>query len=260
MENIFPLITAHAGCMQTPPNSIEHVVKGAEAGADIIEVDVNATKDGVAVLFHDQHIRPAAHRKARIDDLTFAELQTIESTFASEARPRHHRIIRLGDVLDLAQRLRKTINLDLKSSACLQPMADAVRSRNMVDDVIISGCRKEHAAYVKQRYPDFQVLLNADESPADDSGYADYVTKTCRAAIDAACCGINMNYKDCRREMLCHARLRCLPVLVWTVDTVAEMEKFITSGVHSMTTNNVATLFRLKEQMKNAAKIRMPDQ
>ena len=249
MENSLPLITAHAGCMNTPPNSIENALQGIQAGADIIEVDVNATKDGVAVLFHDPYIRLDAHRKARIDELTFEELHAITATSSLDSRPRPPKITRLGDVLDLVQRFRKTVNLDLKSPACLKPMAEAVRSRDMVDDVLISGCRKEHAVYVKQRYPDFQVLLNADESPADDSGYADYIARTCRDAIAAACCGINMNYKDCRREMLFYARLRCLPVLVWTVDTVEEMEKFIAAGVHSMTTNEVDTLFRFKEQM-----------
>ncbi|OQP06094.1 hypothetical protein B1691_17245, partial [Geobacillus sp. 47C-IIb] len=51
-----PLITAHTGCMNTPPNSIESILEGIKAGADIIEVDVRATKDGVAVLLHDEKI------------------------------------------------------------------------------------------------------------------------------------------------------------------------------------------------------------
>jgi glycerophosphoryl diester phosphodiesterase len=248
MENSFPLITAHTGCLRTPPNSTESVLQGIQAGADIVEVDVNATKDGVAVLFHDQHIRLSSHQNVRIDDLTFEELQTIEKSFASESHPHYHKITRLEEVLDLVQHFRKTINLDLKSQACLKPMAEAVKFRHMVDDVIISGCYKEHAAYVKKQHPDFQVLLNADSSPLTSSGYEDYVKRTCRNAIVASCCGINIHYKDCRQEMLFYSRLRCLPVLIYTVDNVEDMKKFFTAGVHSITTNEVETLFRLKEQ------------
>ena len=250
MKNILPLVTAHAGCMQTPPNTVENVLKAVDAGADIIEVDVNATKDGVAVLFHDQHIRISAHRNVRIDDLTFEELQTFEKTLPPETRSQYPKMTRLEEVLDLAQHFRKTLNLDLKSRACLKPMIDAVKFRKMVDDVIISGCDKDHAPYVKKKYPEFQILLNADghTSMLDDSGYADYVRRTCRNAIAASCCGINMNYQDCRQEMLLYAHLRCLPVLIYTVDDFGEMKKFVTSGVHSITTNKVDTLITLKNQ------------
>jgi glycerophosphoryl diester phosphodiesterase len=248
MEHSFPLITAHAGCMNTPPNSIESVLQGIRAGADIIEVDVNATKDGVAVLFHDQHIRISSHQKLRIDGLMFNELQTVERTLSPESSSHFHQIIRLEEVLDVVQQFRKTLNVDLKNQACLKSMVDAVKLRNMVDDVIISGCHKKDAAYIKKQYPDFQVLLNADDAPVNDSGYKDYIKRTCRDAIAASCCGINMHYKDCRREMLLYARLRCLPVLIYTVDNVDEMKKFVTSGVHSITTNEVDTLLRLYDR------------
>ena len=70
--------------------------------------------------------------------------------------------------------------------------------------------------------------------------------QTCHTAIAASCCGINMDYKDCREAFLAYARLRCLPVLVYTIDDPAEMERFIRSGVHSITTNDVQALRSLK--------------
>ncbi len=240
MENIFPLITAHSGCMQTPPNSLEYIVKGAEAGADILEVDVNATQDGVPVLFHDQHIWLSPHQNVRVYDLTFEELQKARMSQADQ------KILRLEDVLDRVQSARKVLNLDLKSPACVKPMAEAVKFRNMVDNVILSGCDRRYAVFMKKHYPDFQVLLNADDFPSNGVGYEEYTTRTCRDAITASCCGINIHYKDYRPEMLLYARLRCLPVLIYTVDNFEDMKTFAMSGVHSITTNNVATLVTLK--------------
>ena len=246
MSKIFPLITAHAGCMNTTPNSIENFLTGIEAGADIVEFDVNSTKDGVPVLFHDHHIQISPNRTILLQDLSFEELQKLEN----------QRVLRLEEGLDCVRPLRKTLNLDLKHPTCLPQMAEAVKFRKMEDTVIISGCHKEHALTVKKQSPEFQVLLNAGgrTHQLNAAEYTDYAIKTCRDAVEASCCGLNMHYKDFRREMFFYARLRCLPVLIYTVDDTLEMEKLIADGVHSITTNEVATLAALKTRFVETVK------
>ncbi|GAK59857.1 glycerophosphoryl diester phosphodiesterase [Candidatus Vecturithrix granuli] len=235
--NELPLITAHAGCMNTRLNSLESVLAGINAGADIVEVDVNVTKDRVAILFHDRYISLASQQRIALVDLTFQELQAITN------------IVSLEEALDIAMQSGITFNLDLKTFACVAPMAKVVKSRNMADQVLISGCDKENAARVKQLCPEFQILLNADQGVAacDQEQYERYIRQTCRDAIAAACCGINIDYKDCREAFLAYARLRCLPVLLYTIDDLAEMERFLRLGVHSITTNDVHALRSLKK-------------
>lgn len=46
-------ITAHSGCEGTPDNSREHVLAAIASGAEIIEVDVRQTQDGLLYLCHD---------------------------------------------------------------------------------------------------------------------------------------------------------------------------------------------------------------
>ena len=46
-------ITAHTGCMGTEDNTLESIQKGAEY-ADVVEFDLNFTKEGVPVLSHDE--------------------------------------------------------------------------------------------------------------------------------------------------------------------------------------------------------------
>jgi glycerophosphoryl diester phosphodiesterase len=103
----------------------------------------------------------------------------------------------------------------------------------------------------RHRCPELQVLLNADENTADlgPDEYRAYIRKTCQNAIAASCCGINMNYRDCRSEFFEYARLRCLPVLLYTIDNETDMERFLKLGVHSITTHEVHTLLHLREQL-----------
>lgn len=233
------LVTAHAGCLNTPPNSVLNVIEAIKARADIVEVDVNTTKDGVTILFHDQAVQTPSHGVIPVNALTFEEFQAIVE------------VTRLEDVLKVLHQAQIPVNLDLKSLACVDPMQNIVKLYDMVDSIIISGCHKDDALFVKHRYPEFQVLLNADENTADlgPDEYRAYIRKTCQDVITASCCGINMNYRDCRPEFFEYARLRCLPVLLYTVDKKTDMERFLKLGAYSITTHEVHTLINLREHL-----------
>jgi glycerophosphoryl diester phosphodiesterase len=50
-------------------------VRAIELGADAIELDVHATRDGVLVVHHDEDVNAADFPRRPIADLTYAELQ-----------------------------------------------------------------------------------------------------------------------------------------------------------------------------------------
>jgi glycerophosphoryl diester phosphodiesterase len=234
-----PLITAHTGCLNTKPNSIQSVLEGIHAGAEIIEVDVRSTLDDVVVLFHDEYVE-TVNGKKKISESTFDELTRI---MPDEG------LVRLQEVLPLIREHQRLINLDLKEDNAIDPMIRTVEQFGMRDQSIISGCEKDRAMYLKQRYRSYQVLLNPSASLYKSStGNVDFFIKeTCNDAIAASCCGININYHFCSEVLLEYAALRCLPVLVWTVDEAQEMKKFIDLKVHSITSREVTRLYQLRE-------------
>jgi glycerophosphoryl diester phosphodiesterase len=237
-----PLVTAHTGCMQTPLNSIQSVLEGLDAGADIIEVDVRATKDGIAVLVHDEHVQTAVETR-RVQDMTFEELQAFTVD--------QNEIVRLDEVLPLIKDKHRVINLDIKEDHAIDPMIKTVEHHQMRDFSIISGCEKDRASHLKKHYRPYQVLLNASVQSLKDRtvDYDSFIQETCDNAIMAGCCGININHHFCREELIDYAMLRCLPVLVWTVDTSEAMERFLKYGVHSITSNEVKTLMDLRNHL-----------
>ncbi len=88
---------AHRGLYQAdqsiPENSLSAFRLAAEAGYGI-ELDVQLTKDRVVVVFHDDSLLRACGVDARVDSLTFAELEKLP-LFGSEQR-----IPRLTSVFD----------------------------------------------------------------------------------------------------------------------------------------------------------------
>jgi len=234
------LIIAHTGCMNTPSNSIESVIAGVKAGADIIEVDVRATKDGIAVLLHDEEI-VTSNGVMRVRDLSFKELNDLDGA---------NRIFRLEEVLPIVKEYQRIINLDVKEDRAIDPMIKTIEKHNMRDYVIISGCERERAHYLKKHYRPYQVLLNVSISLYETykENYESFIRETCREAITSSCCGININYRLCHESLVNYAMLRCLPVLVWTIDESDVMGEFLEMGVHSITTNEVKILLELRNK------------
>lgn len=59
-------------------NTIESFKKAFEAGVDIVELDVHATKDGRFVVSHDPNLRRVSGSWATIGSLTYEELRQIK--------------------------------------------------------------------------------------------------------------------------------------------------------------------------------------
>ncbi|MHC4391040.1 MAG: glycerophosphodiester phosphodiesterase, partial [Planctomycetota bacterium] len=73
------LIYAHRGASaHAPENTLEAFALAKEHGADGVELDVQVTRDRKLVVFHDDAFEVPGGRKARIREVTFAELRAFE--------------------------------------------------------------------------------------------------------------------------------------------------------------------------------------
>jgi glycerophosphoryl diester phosphodiesterase len=73
-----PKIFAHRGASKNfPDNTISAFEEAIKAGADGIELDVQLTKDKVAVLYHPRDLYPYTGTNEKISDLNFSELQKL---------------------------------------------------------------------------------------------------------------------------------------------------------------------------------------
>ena len=73
-------ISAHRGYSGLyPENTILAFQKALEAGADEIELDVQLSKDGEAVVFHDESLERLTGKKSWVWDLRFEELKKLNT-------------------------------------------------------------------------------------------------------------------------------------------------------------------------------------
>lgn len=232
----FPFITAHTGCMGTPDNSAESARFGIESGADIVEDDIRATRDGFLVLSHDDIVPLADGTEGGISGMTMAELE------ARAVRPPQP----LEPVLKFVVGAGKIMNLDIKSDDSILPVSELIDKLGFADRVFLSGCEYPRALLVSQRAPRLRKLLNVDVRAFLDSSYPEAVRRQCEEALAAGCFGLNLPFRLVRPDLLEAAENAGLEVYVWTVDEETQMRTFAEMGVRSITTRCVDVLAQLK--------------
>lgn len=124
------IVLAHRGGTEPTENTIQAITKALRDGADVIETDIQATRDGIAVLFHDDSIERLTGIKGRVADLNWAELSKIDLVGGT-------RVTSLEEALRTFPQTR--FNIDVKAEAAIDNLVDVVESLEVHDRVLVSS-------------------------------------------------------------------------------------------------------------------------
>nr|WP_321456594.1 glycerophosphodiester phosphodiesterase [uncultured Cohaesibacter sp.] len=92
-----PMIIAHRGASDhAQENSLDAFELASRLGADMWELDVHNTADGIPVINHDDHLERVFDVDARISELTLAQLESLENVHV----PTLEEVILLADHLE----------------------------------------------------------------------------------------------------------------------------------------------------------------
>jgi glycerophosphoryl diester phosphodiesterase len=114
-----PLIIAHRGDSAThPENTLAACKQAIRIGADLVEVDVQLTKDGHVVVLHDVTVNRTTDGTGSVREMTLAEIKKLDAGFSRkfDGAFKNERIPTLGEVLDLARGKTK-IMVEIKSES-----------------------------------------------------------------------------------------------------------------------------------------------
>lgn len=125
-------VLAHRGLVSefVPENTLKAFSDAIAAGADVIETDVQVSKDGVALIFHDTTLLRLAGIKMPIVDFAVAELEEIDIGYGK-------RIVTLEQALLAFPNTR--FNLDIKCEGAIAPTALVIEKLKVHDCVLISS-------------------------------------------------------------------------------------------------------------------------
>jgi glycerophosphoryl diester phosphodiesterase len=108
------LVVAHRGASSDQPeNTLIAFEAALRAGADVVELDVRLTADGVPVVLHDPDVSATTDGTGLVHTLTLAEVKRLD---ASGGRGSRQEIPTLPEALELAARFPKAaVDLEIKN-------------------------------------------------------------------------------------------------------------------------------------------------
>jgi glycerophosphoryl diester phosphodiesterase len=108
-------IIAHRGASaEAPENTLAAFRRAIALGVGMIELDARLTRDGVAVVIHDETLSRTTDGEGRVAEVGFAELRKCSAGAWFGPRFRDERVPRLAEVFDLV-RDRAEINVEIKA-------------------------------------------------------------------------------------------------------------------------------------------------
>lgn len=222
-------VIAHRGYSSLfPENTLASFAGAIDIGVDYIELDVQLTKDGQVVVFHDDDLKRITGKEGAVGDYTLQELAMLDAgswfspSFAGE------RIPTLKEVLELVSISDCKVYLELKdigkAAGFEEAVLEAVSSCGMTDRCVFASFQYEYLVHIKELDAGLMILYNTnsgkvtlpEEFPADYYGLSveSVMPDTIRAIHEAG-----------------------KKVFVWTVNTPEAMQEVQDMGADGIVTN-----------------------
>jgi glycerophosphoryl diester phosphodiesterase len=237
-----PWVIAHRGASADfLENTVPAFDAALAAGADAIELDLQRSRDGAAVVWHDRTLRHAGLPLRRVAGMTLAELTRLDAGAAQEARFRGVRIPTLDEVLGryggkvpllLEVKLRGGRPSMSRHRTLAREAAAAVERRGFVGDTFILSFGAYALEAARKAVPDMRCVLNIDKLPRR-AGLARTLE-----GLFAVCVNARSLTADFVRAVHDLGR----PVLVFTCDTPEDADRCLAAGVDGIVTNRPAWL------------------
>lgn len=223
-------------------NSMEAVEQSITAGAGYVEMDIQRTRDGQYVVFHDENFSRFTHERRAVHEMTLAEIRELDLGEKSNGRFSNVRVPTLEELLERT-RGRIGIFLELKGRSADQQMADdavaAVKRHDMLDRVVVISLKYELITGIEERHPEvtsgFIYFLSFGDTAhlvgdylilEEDAATSDTITQIHEAGKRAA---------------------------VWTVNTEESMQKFVNWPVDAVITDRVRQWQAVAAERRRAA-------
>ena len=150
-ENFFdktgPVVVAHRGAsVEYPENTLPAFVGAVEAGADVVELDVRLTADGVPVILHDLDVSVTTDGSGPVHLLTLAEVKRLDASGGAAPRvevPTLHEVLtalsgRVGVNLEI-KNLPGEPSFDSPAEAIVEASIRALEETAFAGSVLISS-------------------------------------------------------------------------------------------------------------------------
>lgn len=199
-------------------NTLRSFGRAIELGVDAVELDVRRTKDGRAVVMHDDSVDRTTDGSGLVSELTLEEIKG----FVTE---NGERIPTLGEVLDFVGGRVKVL-IELKEVGVEEEVVGLVREKGLVEKVIVISFLEEALRRVRE----------LDEDIVTGLIYVRHKNPI-KAALELKAEYLLSLYRFTHSADVRKAHEAGLKVIVWTINKPEEATEYKKKGVDGITTD-----------------------
>jgi glycerophosphoryl diester phosphodiesterase len=237
---------AHRGASAYyPENTIASFQGAISMGADMVELDVQLTKDGEVVVFHDEKITRCTNGKGRIVDHTLIELKALDAGSWFDKKYQAAKIPMLAEVLSLC-RDKIAVNIEIKTEAVTIAVAGGIEEFTL--KIIEQSGMREHVVFSSFDPRAIRHLKEIDSSATvailfEKGHYASALPSAIIESLGAD--AFNCSRDELSDKWLANLKLNNIPLNIYTVNDENKMRRLIKMGVSGIFTNNPDILKRV---------------
>lgn len=224
-------VTAHRGASNLyPENTMSAFIGAKELGADWIELDVGATKDGEIIVLHDSNLKRIAGLDKFIWELTLAEIKELDAGSHFNSRFQNERIPTLTEVIKFAKENNIKLNIEIKPTGheekLEEKVIDIINENNFKDECVITSQIYEVLEKVKTYDPKQTTIyvMSLAYGNLSKLKYADHFSIEASSVNSSLVKELHKNGKK---------------LLVWTVNTKENIQKMIDLKVDNIVTDDI---------------------
>jgi len=133
----YVFVAMHRGDWRNfPENSKGAILSAIRLGADIVELDVQRTKDGRFILNHDNILNRTTTGKGKVSDHTLAEIKKLKLRY-SNGKPSEYDVLTIEEALELT-RGKILVNID-KFTSHPREILEAVDAVGALGEVLVKA-------------------------------------------------------------------------------------------------------------------------
>lgn len=218
-----PLVISHAACGgHAPENTLAGIREALRLGAGAIEIDVQASADGVPVLMHDLTVDRTTNGTGEVATLSLQQLRAHDA--GGEPVPT------LAEVLTLTIR-EALLVIEIKQSGIEDNIVRVVHESGALNDVMVWSFFPQALASMRQVEPRIPggLLVSSEMLPR--------WPKMRESALRHGLQGVSVFYTGIDEQLVVDCQRSGLALYAWTADSRREIARLIELGVDGICTN-----------------------
>lgn len=239
-------IAHRGGAGLWPENTLYAFRQAAALGVDVLEMDVQVTKDGEIVVLHDSTVDRTTNGTGAVGDLTLAELRQLDAGYTWTAddgqsfpyRGRGLTVPTLAEVFTALPNVPMNIEIKPSGPAFAGRLAQLIRDHGMAGRVLIASFDRDVMREFRRLCPEAATAATEAEVRTLYTLGLLRLGRTYRPPAQAVQVP---EYHGARRvvtpRFIATVRERNMEVHVWTVNETSDMHRMLTLGVDGIVTD-----------------------